>query len=67
MGINADWPAAAFPPELAAVDDVAARGWPGGRVDRDALLDAFLERLEPRVEALRAGRFDERRAGRTAR
>ena len=31
----------------------------GGRpVDRDALADAFVDRLEPRVEALRGGRFD---------
>ena len=31
----------------------------GGRpVDRALLLDAFLARLEARVEALRAGRFD---------
>jgi biotin-(acetyl-CoA carboxylase) ligase len=31
----------------------------GGRpIDRDALLDGFLARLEPRYEALRAGRFD---------
>ena len=32
----------------------------GGRdpVDRDALLEGFLARLEPRYEALRSGRFD---------
>jgi hypothetical protein len=31
----------------------------GGRpVDRDALLGGFLDRLAPRLEALRGGRFD---------
>ncbi len=31
----------------------------GGRpVDRDAVLEGFLDRLEPRYEALRGGRFD---------
>jgi biotin-(acetyl-CoA carboxylase) ligase len=31
----------------------------GGRpIDRDALLDGFLARLETRLEALRGGRFD---------
>ena len=31
----------------------------GGRpIDREALLDAWLDRLEPRYEALRLGRFD---------
>ena len=33
----------------------ASRGRP---IDHDALLDAFLARLEVRIEALRGGRFD---------
>jgi biotin-(acetyl-CoA carboxylase) ligase len=58
IGINADWPAELFPAPLrdgmTSLREVA-----GGRpVDRDALLEAWLARLEPRYEALRAGRFD---------
>lgn len=58
IGINSDWPAAAFPPELR--DSMTSlRELSGGRpVDREALLDAWLARLEPRYEALRSGRFD---------
>ena len=58
LGANTDWAATDFPPELA--DSMtslraASRGRP---IDHVALLDAFLGRLEMRVEALRAGRFD---------
>jgi BirA family biotin operon repressor/biotin-[acetyl-CoA-carboxylase] ligase len=58
IGVNADWAAADFPPELA--DTMSSlREIAGGRpIDRDQLLDAFLARLEPRYEALRGGRFD---------
>jgi biotin-(acetyl-CoA carboxylase) ligase len=58
IGMNADWPAAAFPPELR--DSMTSlRELSGGRpVDRDVLLDAWLARLEPRYEALRSGHFD---------
>ena len=55
--INVDWPAAAFPPELAptmtSLRELAHRP-----VDRDAVLEGFLDRLEPRYEALMTGRFD---------
>ena len=58
IGVNADWPADDFPPQLAA-DMTSLREASGGRpVELAALLDAFLSRLEFRVEALRAGRFD---------
>lgn len=58
LGINADWPAVDFPPDL--VGSMASlREASGGRpIDLAALLDAFLGRLEVRVEALRGGRFD---------
>lgn len=58
IGVNADWPAAAFPAELAA-SMTSLRDASGGRpIDREALLDGFLGRLETRLEALRGGRFD---------
>lgn len=58
LGINADWPAADFPPELAA-SMTSLREAAGGRpVDLVTLLDAFTSRLEVRIEALRGGRFD---------
>jgi len=58
IGINADWPASEFPPELAG-SMTSLREASGGRpVDPAFLLDAFTSRLEVRVEALRAGRFD---------
>lgn len=58
IGINADWPAASFPPELAASMS-SLREVSGGRpIDRDGLLEGFLGRLETRLGALRGGRFD---------
>ncbi len=57
IGLNADWPEDAFPPELAP-SMTSLRVASGGRpVDPTLLLDGFLARLEPRVEALRLGRF----------
>ena len=58
LGINADWPASRFPPELAG-SMTSLREASGGRpVDLARLLDAFTSRLEVRIEALRGGRFD---------
>ena len=58
LGINADWAPTAFPPELVGTM-TSLRESSGGRpVDLGALLDAFLGRLEVRIEALRGGRFD---------
>jgi BirA family biotin operon repressor/biotin-[acetyl-CoA-carboxylase] ligase len=58
IGVNADWAAADFPPELATAM-TSLRDASGGRpVDLVRLLDAFTLRLEPRIEALRDGWFD---------
>jgi BirA family transcriptional regulator, biotin operon repressor / biotin---[acetyl-CoA-carboxylase] ligase len=58
IGINADWPAEAFPPELAATMTSLREASHGRPIDLALLLDAFLSRLEVRVEAMRGGRFD---------
>ena len=58
LGINADWVAADFPPDLAATMTSLREAADGGPVDTAALLDAFVARLEPGIEALRAGDFD---------
>jgi BirA family biotin operon repressor/biotin-[acetyl-CoA-carboxylase] ligase len=58
LGINVDWPAAAFPAELADGMTSLHELSGGESVDRERLLDAFLGRLEPRIGAVRAGRFD---------
>lgn len=58
IGINADWPAAEFPSGLSA-SMTSLREASGGRpIDREALLEGFLGRLETRLAALRGGRFD---------
>jgi len=58
IGINADWPATGFPPELAAAM-TSLREAAGGRpVDRELLLASFLAHLEGRLGALRSGYFD---------
>jgi BirA family transcriptional regulator, biotin operon repressor / biotin---[acetyl-CoA-carboxylase] ligase len=58
IGINADWPAAAFPPKLAHEMTSLSDASGGRSIDRAQLLEAFLGRLEGRVEALRGGHFD---------
>jgi len=58
LGMNTDWPASAFPPELAASMTSLREASDRRAIDHDALLDAFLGRLEIRTDALRAGRFD---------
>jgi BirA family biotin operon repressor/biotin-[acetyl-CoA-carboxylase] ligase len=58
IGINADWPRAEFPAELAG-SMTSLREVSGGRpIDAGELLDTFLLHLEPRVLALRDGHFD---------
>ncbi len=58
IGVNVDWPAAEYPSELA--DSMWSLSEASGRrrIDRDALLTAWLQRLEPLYESLCAGRFD---------
>jgi BirA family biotin operon repressor/biotin-[acetyl-CoA-carboxylase] ligase len=58
IGVNVDWSEEDFPADLAATM-TSLRHASGGRpVDRKALLRAFLDRLETRYAALKAGYFD---------
>lgn len=58
LGVNADWAAADFPPDLAGSMTSLREAADGRPIDLDALLDAFIEHLEPRIAALRSGDFD---------
>ena len=58
IGLDSDWPAADFPPELAATMTSLREAADGRPIDNGRLLADFLERLETRIETLRAGRFD---------
>jgi BirA family transcriptional regulator, biotin operon repressor / biotin---[acetyl-CoA-carboxylase] ligase len=58
IGINADWAAVDFPPDLAGSMTSLREAAAGRPVDLVMLLDGFTGRLEARVEALRAGYFD---------
>lgn len=58
IGINTDWQATDFPPDLAPAMTSLRELSNGRPIDNDVLLDAFLARLEPRYEALTAGLFD---------
>jgi biotin-(acetyl-CoA carboxylase) ligase len=58
IGINVDWARDDFPPGIAGTMTSLRDATAGRPVDREALLDAFLGRLEARLEALRAGYFD---------
>jgi BirA family biotin operon repressor/biotin-[acetyl-CoA-carboxylase] ligase len=60
IGVNADWRRTEFPPELAGPNGMTSlHDASGGRpIDTDALLDAFLTRLEVRHDLLVRGRFD---------
>jgi BirA family biotin operon repressor/biotin-[acetyl-CoA-carboxylase] ligase len=57
IGVNGDWAAADFPPDLAATM-TSLRTLTGGSIDHVALLDAFLVDLGSGIEALRLGAFD---------
>lgn len=58
IGINADWAGEDFPAEIAPFMTSLREVSRGRPIDREALLDAFLLRLEPRILALREGYFD---------
>lgn len=58
LGINADWAAADFPTELAPSMTSLRELGSGRPIDREALLEAYLGRLEARYESLGAGAFD---------
>jgi BirA family transcriptional regulator, biotin operon repressor / biotin---[acetyl-CoA-carboxylase] ligase len=58
LGLNTDWAADDFPPELAGSMTSLREVSSGRSIDHDALLDAFLRRLETGLAALRGGRFD---------
>jgi BirA family biotin operon repressor/biotin-[acetyl-CoA-carboxylase] ligase len=58
IGVNADWPAETFPAPLAASMSSLREASGGRPIDREALLEGWLARLEPRYEALRDGVFD---------
>jgi biotin-(acetyl-CoA carboxylase) ligase len=57
IGLNAGWARDDFPPAIAPAMTSLAEASGGRPIERALLLDGFLSRLEPRVEALRAGRF----------
>lgn len=58
IGVNADWPHERFPVELAGSMTSLSEASGGRPFELDDLLQAFLLRLEPRVQALREGLFD---------
>jgi BirA family biotin operon repressor/biotin-[acetyl-CoA-carboxylase] ligase len=58
LGLNVDWPAADFPPDLAASMTSLLAASNGRPVDLPALFAAFVDRLETRTIALRSGHFD---------
>lgn len=58
VGINADWTADGFPPELAG-SMTSLREASGGRpIDVGSLIEAFRDHVEARIGALRADFFD---------
>lgn len=58
LGLNTDWPASTFPPELRGSMTSLREASTGGPIDHEALLAAFLARLEAAIADLRADRFD---------
>jgi len=57
IGVNVDWAAEDFPPQLAPTM-TSLREIAGRPIDREQLLGAFLARLDVRSRALRMGSFD---------
>jgi BirA family biotin operon repressor/biotin-[acetyl-CoA-carboxylase] ligase len=58
LGVNADWRAGDFPPDLAASMTSLREAADGRPIDVDRLRGAFLDRLEAGIGDLRDGRFD---------
>jgi len=58
LGVNVDWPASEFPSDLAVSMWSLSEASGGRRIDRDALLLGWLERLGPIYEELCGGHFD---------
>jgi BirA family biotin operon repressor/biotin-[acetyl-CoA-carboxylase] ligase len=58
MGVNVDWARGDYPDELADTMWSLSEASGRRRIDRDALLMAWLERLGPLYEQLQAGHFD---------
>jgi BirA family biotin operon repressor/biotin-[acetyl-CoA-carboxylase] ligase len=59
IGVNVDWPAAAFPPELAGSMTSLREASGDQPVDREALLGEFLAGLATRHAELASGGFDD--------
>lgn len=61
IGFNVDWARGRFPPELAgsmtSLSALASALGSSGPVDREAVLEGFLDRLRVGIEALRLGEF----------
>jgi BirA family transcriptional regulator, biotin operon repressor / biotin---[acetyl-CoA-carboxylase] ligase len=57
IGLNVDWARASFPAEFAAGMTSLSEAADGRSIGRDAVAEAFLERLAPLVDDLRAGSF----------
>jgi BirA family biotin operon repressor/biotin-[acetyl-CoA-carboxylase] ligase len=58
LGVNVDWAKTEYPDDLADTMWSLSEASGRRRIDRDALLTAWLERLQPLYEALVAGDFD---------
>jgi BirA family biotin operon repressor/biotin-[acetyl-CoA-carboxylase] ligase len=59
MGVNVDWAAADFPADLVGAMTSLSEAAGRRSIEQTDVLDLFVPRLEARVEALRAGNFDE--------
>jgi BirA family biotin operon repressor/biotin-[acetyl-CoA-carboxylase] ligase len=58
LGVNADWPASEFPPDLAPAMTSLRELAEGREVDREQLLVSFLDRVRPAYGSLAAEGFD---------
>jgi BirA family transcriptional regulator, biotin operon repressor / biotin---[acetyl-CoA-carboxylase] ligase len=58
IGVNGDWAADDFPSDIAHTMTSLREATGGRPIDRDALLESFLDHLEARIAALRTGYFD---------